>query len=1462
MSLSRKAKYTMWSIVAIILLVIVSLTILLSLPSTHRKLGTYLSNVLSQKTGSEITIEEACYYFPNQLTLHGINLKDQQGLSILSADEISANILLPTLLAENSGTTPINLSYAKLINPQLHIVEYTDSTFNFQFIIDNLSSPDSEGGTNISIATTIIKNLNAQFENHTDTIRYEVSNLSVNARNLLISDSKSGINLKDISLDKATIHTVSKDYEISNLSMESDITIRDSENKTLLCNIADTQLTFHDKQFTITDTEFFITGDTYNLHSVNIKSDEGFILKGKGWFKNQNSSFSAKIDDLSLTPKDINTISDLASLNESTSAMLSNLGNVSLNGTIDKDSARTALDAQVTTDIGSLTANASAQANEVRAHIASDNLYLANILNAPTLGKASFNSEITFDKDHPLQTSTITANIKLLEYGGYIYKGINIDAKATNGVTNGHFDINDPNLKLKTDFTAHIHEQSPTLVRALGADIDLYAQRMALYPLLGSDAPSSININMSGDIEGTNLQTITGNVELKTVHLVTDHKTYSFNDYLISIINKEQGQKEITVSTDFADIALSGNIDLQHIASTFQQQLYYHLPTLSHTNTNLANDINLDISLRQSEMLSNLLGPDLILNSPVHIQGNICNSDNQMQIDIDMPQITYDGNIFTGSTLSLSGTPERLTLNAKTEQDKEGTLSEFAANITAHNDIINSSIDWNINTGTDLHGTLNATTLLSDSTGNLSANISLIPSDIYFDENKWTLTPSKVNITKDDITISHLSLISGNQYLTLDGNISLKPSNSQNHSEPFKTIQNSPDTLIAHFNGFDVEYLQDLLNFHPVDFGGKLSGQAIVSNILTTPQISADVAIDSMLFETGYLGNAAIKVGWDQELKGVRINGHIVDEGVQGVQVVQEDQGFKRSRVTDVVGYVAPREVRDDIQLKITAQNTSATFIHGFLSGVFTDVKGDVNGILNVTTGPDGVNLIGNMSVDADLTLRATDMTYHINPKDSIKFQPGKFVFDMVQLRDIYGKTGYVNGKVTHQRLRNFGYDFEVDFDNFLLYDQREFNSDKFLATVFGSGNLTIKGADGHNLNMAADITPTKGSVFAYDAATPDAITGSNFITFRSSRDSGNSRVSGDSGDSDISGNPDIQSLPKYSSDTFLDLNVHINPDCAIKLRMDNNADGYITTYGTGTLLAHYHDKSPFTMQGIYNIQSGKYRLYLQDIIYRDLEIQEGSNVTFNGSPFDADIHLICHHSLSSVPLRDLTSTAEFMQNNKVKVICILDITGQLGNMNFGFDLQLPNVSDETRQLVKSLISTDEEMNMQMIYLLGLGRFYTNEMARAQGKTGSGSEVSSLVSSTISGQINNLISNAVGTNSKWSFGTGLSTGEQGWNDLDVEGTLSGSLLNDRLLINGNFGYRDNSLTNKANFVGDFDVRYQLTPNGNIYLKAYNQTNDKYFTKSTLNTQGIGISFQKSFDNWKYFLKNKNEKNDK
>ncbi|MBQ7540374.1 MAG: translocation/assembly module TamB domain-containing protein, partial [Bacteroidaceae bacterium] len=322
-------------------------------------------------------------------------------------------------------------------------------------------------------------------------------------------------------------------------------------------------------------------------------------------------------------------------------------------------------------------------------------------------------------------------------------------------------------------------------------------------------------------------------------------------------------------------------------------------------------------------------------------------------------------------------------------------------------------------------------------------------------------------------------------------------------------------------------------------------------------------------------------------------------------------------------------------------------------------------------------------------------------------------------------------------------------------------------------------------------------------------------------------------------------------TDVHLSLNFDMRDNVPLKVIMNAKTSDNIVVYGNGTLHATWYNKGTFQLFGTYNVERGEYKLRIQDVIHKNLQFSSGGKVYFNGRPFDGQLNLQASYPINSVSLSDLNFPSS-IGSNTVKVNCLLNMSGTVSAPEVKFDLELPSAGEEVKQAVRRLVSTEEEMNQQIVYLLGVGRFYRyqSDYVSAQNNatpSGEAAAVNSFLSSTLSGQLNEFISDAVKSNN-WRLGTNLSTGDYGWRDLEVEAMLSGRLLNDRLLINGNFGYRDRvEQPQNAGFVGDFDIQYLLTPNGTLRLKAYSQTNDRYFTKSTLTTQGIGVTVQRDFN---------------
>ncbi len=86
---------------------------------------------------------------------------------------------------------------------------------------------------------------------------------------------------------------------------------------------------------------------------------------------------------------------------------------------------------------------------------------------------------------------------------------------------------------------------------------------------------------------------------------------------------------------------------------------------------------------------------------------------------------------------------------------------------------------------------------------------------------------------------------------------------------------------------------------------------------------------------------------------------------------------------------------------------------------------------------------------------------------------------------------------------------------------------------------------------------------------------------------------------------------------------------------------------------------------------------------------------------------------------------------------------------------------------------------------------------------------------------------------------------------EFELALSTQILNNRVTIsaNGNMGEKAKTNSNTS-ITGDFDVEVKLNPQGTLRLKAYSHTDEKLVYNATETVQGVGISYQESFDTFK------------
>ena len=160
----------------------------------------------------------------------------------------------------------------------------------------------------------------------------------------------------------------------------------------------------------------------------------------------------------------------------------------------------------------------------------------------------------------------------------------------------------------------------------------------------------------------------------------------------------------------------------------------------------------------------------------------------------------------------------------------------------------------------------------------------------------------------------------------------------------------------------------------------------------------------------------------------------------------------------------------------------------------------------------------------------------------------------------------------------------------------------------------------------------------------------------------------------------------------LLNFLVDMTPEATMRVLMDEQSGDAIDVRGNGVIRASFYNKDGFKLYGSYNVAEGTYNLSLQDIIRKEFTLQSGSSITFNGDPSNSDLDLQAVYTVNSASLSDLNIGNNFT-NNTVRVNCLLNVDGKVGAPQVSFDLDLPTVNEDEKQMVRNIISTLRKIN-------------------------------------------------------------------------------------------------------------------------------------------------------------------------
>ena len=194
-------------------------------------------------------------------------------------------------------------------------------------------------------------------------------------------------------------------------------------------------------------------------------------------------------------------------------------------------------------------------------------------------------------------------------------------------------------------------------------------------------------------------------------------------------------------------------------------------------------------------------------------------------------------------------------------------------------------------------------------------------------------------------------------------------------------------------------------------------------------------------------------------------------------------------------------------------------------------------------------------------------------------------------------------------------------------------------------------------------------------------------------------------------------------------------------------------------------------------------------------------------------------------------------------------------NPSVNFSINFPSLDAQMKSLIQSLFASQDDINKQMFSLLILNKFYTPDYVdKLEGKEerSAGYQVGvTTASELLSNQLSrwfSQISNNFDIGFSYRPGDEVTTNE-------FELALSTQIWNNRVTISANGNVVEKAkTTSNSPITGDFDVDVKINKQGTLKLKAYSHTDEKITYNATETVQGVGISYQETFDTFKELLR--------
>ena len=1159
------------------------------------------------------------------------------------------------------------------------------------------------------------------------------------------------------------------------------------------------------------------------------------------------------------------------------------LGTVHYRGTVEGKLHDLTVHGAFRTALGSISTDGTVRSDSSFAHmdynarVVGRKLQLGRLLGHTPLGAATIDIQSNGAIDDGKVRGDVKAHVHNLTYNNYTYEDLHLNGRIEPKRYNGRFDINDPHLSMAFDGVVDLHDVNPEI------NFNLRCRHFDSAPLgiaaLGNGLTT--RFKMAVDMDGVELDRISGYMVIDSLFLATPRDSILMRQMQLFASANANSNKAITLRSDYLTAQMDGTFRYGDILPAMQHLLHHYLPTAIDEPKRTWHPVSVSMRadgkrLRDIQRL--FVAPITLSDHPTMRAEAKIDAEHEPQLsmrffapgvrasntpvhDLTIDLSTVDSlrhRGAKGSGLSLAISAEAMKMHTifstlafhdtlltqvtlRREADIDAALPEGWRSLTPR------ALQHALWSNTSLSGRERYQALLAaQRAGNYGGDIQLIthfsrynqrplidlhimPGTLILRDSLYTIDDSRISYCAADtaIQVDHFSFKGGGQHLLAHGVASRRKS----------------DTLSVDLQKIDASYVVPfVLPVQTIMFNGLLTGKAQIASVLRQPHIETKIHVDSMGLNNCYFGEADVDL-------------HIKDSLAFHADVMRPTR-----KVVNLDGK-ALFDGSGVWELNMDADSVPLAFINHWTETVLRDLDGYGTGKV-IVGGRKGMVyvLLRCAAEDASLTLPWTGARYTI-AHDTIVMDTTAILFPNVHLTDAEGNKVEVNGGVYHDQFRDFALDIHVDAHDALVFDSEK-KGEMLQGRVYASGHVDVTG-DERDILVAADAVTSHNSRFRLSVDNVANAYESNFIHFVQHLDS----LPLDTlqpGETDLD-NIDIKVETHADSSLFvragralLKLNIEVNPQLLFQLVLGERNGDVIQARGNGALsLAYDTETGDVHLLGTYDIDQGTLSYTVANVIRKEFTIGEGSTIVFSGDATNPQLDVTAKHRVVA-NLRDLfgdDADQIATSRSNIPVLTCLHLSGLLSSPVLSFSLEFPQSDQTIQQQIRQVINTDEMLMRQVIYLLVFGRFFTPDyMGVAQFATLNSTY--SLLSSTVTSQINAWLSKLT---NMLTLGVAIRTeGEGAGSSQEYEAQFQLQPV-DRLVINGNVGYRYNDISNQP-FFGDLDVEVLLTEDGQLRMKGYTHMVDKYSLRQASTIQGFGFLWKKDF-NWPE-RKKKKEKSEK